>query len=160
MFEYYRRTTVKRGGINDRRPDLISKLIVQSFGILPSAGYVFTAVLPLIPPDAVEHGPQTVFVTGEADKLPREDSTVRFHDRAYRVGVDAEVNSTYTLMEDVSAEQIDVPGKGKTQIPYFMPAFQGRSGLFFALAMLLDIHHIGPGYAERIPDPVIFIQDL
>lgn len=117
-------------------------------------------MFPLVASDAVKHMPQVVFFTGEVDKLPCQDSSIRCHDTAYCIRVKAKVNSTNALFRNFCIRKGNLFRKGKAQIVFPAPLFQCRSRWLTVLPVALEIPNIRSAQSDLYPNPVVTIVEF
>ena len=87
--------------IHDGRANLLCQFIIKMLCISPERLNVFGTMFPLVSLDSVEYMVQMVFFTGEIDKFPCQDSSIRCHDTANCIRVKSKVNGANTLVNSI-----------------------------------------------------------
>ena len=99
-------------------------------------------MFPALPPDPVQHLPQTVFFIREVDELPRADSSVRLHDAAHRVRIEPQVHRADPLLlyKPVSESPFLLEREPQEILP--VAFLQGRSRCLHACPVLPEVLHV------------------
>lgn len=148
------------GIVNDGIGNLLCKFIVNTLCVLPETSYIVASMFTLVSLNAVQYRVEMVFVTGEVYKLPVQDSAIRLHDTANRIGVDTKVYRTNKVRPIRDVVEFFALFKGETKVISAVPFLKGRGGSLDMAPMLLKVYKVCMSDIDSVPQPFFAVVQL